>query len=104
MDPITAWIILIVGYLLFAGLILVSSARVRDRFARLIVGGVGLYFAAHFFINVGVNLGLLPMTGLTLPLISTGGSSLMASFVALGLALGLSARQEPALDLDAFRG
>ena len=96
--------LLIVGYLLFAGLILVSSARVRDRFARLIVGGVGLYFAAHFFINVGVNLGLLPMTGLTLPLISTGGSSLMASFVALGLALGLSARQEPALDLDAFRG
>ncbi len=95
--------LLILGYLLFSALILISSARVRDRFARLVVGGVGLYFAAHFFINVGVNVGLLPMTGLTLPLISTGGSSLLANFIALGLALGLSARQEPALDMDAFR-
>ena len=96
--------LLILAYLLFSALILVSSGRVRDRFARLVVGGVGLYFASHFFINVGVNIGLLPMTGLTLPLISTGGSSLLANFIALGLALGLSARQEPALDLDAFRG
>ncbi len=62
-----------------------------------------MYFAAHFFINVGVNVGLLPMTGLTLPLISPGGASLLASFIALGRALGLSARQEPALDMDAFR-
>ena len=30
----------------------------RERFARLVVGGIGLYFAAHFFINTGVNLGL----------------------------------------------
>jgi len=67
------------------------------------VGGVALYFAAHFFINIGVNIGLVPMTGLTLPLISTGGSSLLTSFLALGLALGLSARYEPSLDSDAFR-
>jgi len=50
-----------------------------------------------------VNLGLLPMTGLTLPLFSTGGSSLLATFLALGLALGLSAQWEPTLDGDAFR-
>jgi rod shape determining protein RodA len=90
-------------YLLFAALILVSASHVRERFSRLLVGGVGLYFAAHFLINASVNLGLLPMTGLTLPLVSTGGSSLLASFLALGLALGLSARHEPTLDLDAFR-
>jgi cell division protein FtsW (lipid II flippase) len=42
------------------------------------------------------------MTGLTLPLVSTGGSSLLASFLALGLALGVSARREPSLDRDAF--
>ena len=64
---------------------------------------IGLYFAAHFFINVSVNLGLLPMTGLTLPLLSTGGSSMLASFAALGLVLGLGARHEPSLDEDAFR-
>jgi len=67
------------------------------------VGGIGLYFASHFFIHVGVNLGLVPMTGLTLPFVSTGGSSLLASFTAMGVALGLAARPERTLDLDAFR-
>jgi len=89
-------------YFLYSTLLLAAAARTRERFARLVVGGVGLFFAAHFFINVSVNLGLVPMTGLTLPLISTGGSSLMASFTALGLALGLSARRERSLDMDAF--
>ena len=91
-------------YLGLSSLLLVAAGRTRERFSRMLVGGVGLYFAAHFFINAGVNLGLLPMTGLTLPLISTGGSSLLASFLALGLALGVSARREPSLDRDAFRG
>jgi rod shape determining protein RodA len=95
---------LVLLYLLLGSSILVAAGNIRERFSRLLVGGVGIYFLAHFFINVSVNLGLLPMTGLTLPLISTGGSSLLASFLALGLALGLSARQEPTLDLDAFRG
>ncbi len=94
---------LIGAYLLLSGLLLVASGRVRERFSRLVVGGIGLYFASHFFIHVGVNLGLLPMTGLTLPFLSTGGSSLLASFTALGVALGLAARPEPSLDLDAFR-
>ena len=94
---------LVFFYLLFAALMLAAAARTRERYSRLVVAGVGLYFASHFLINVGVNLGLLPLTGLTLPLISTGGSSLMASLLALGLAMGLSARQEPTLDLDAFR-
>jgi len=94
---------LIAAYALFGTFLLLASGQVRERFARLLVGGVGLYFLSHFFINVGVNLGLLPMTGLPLPLISTGGSSLLASFLALGLALGVSARREATLDRDAFR-
>lgn len=95
---------LVFFYLLMSALLLQAAGRVRERFSRLVVGGVGLYFAAHFLINTGVNLGLLPMTGLTLPLISTGGSSLLASFLALGVALGLVARPERSLDADAFRG
>lgn len=79
------------------------GAALRERFSRFVVSGVALYFAAHLFINTGVNLGLLPMTGLTLPLLSTGGSSLLTSFLALGLAFGLAAREEPSLDPDAFR-
>jgi rod shape determining protein RodA len=94
---------LVVVYVLFVCLILASAGAIRERFARLVVGGLGLYFAAHFFVHVSVNLGLLPMTGLTLPLLSTGGSSMLASFAALGLVLGLGARHEPSLDVDAFR-
>jgi len=94
---------LVAAYLAFSGLLLVAAARTRERFARLVIAGAGLYFASHFAINAGVNLGLVPMTGLTLPLISTGGSSLLASLALLGLALGLSARAEVGLDQDSFR-
>ncbi len=90
-------------YLLLILLLMTSAAGLRDRFARLTVGGVALYFAAHLLFHAGVNLGLLPMTGLTLPLLSTGGSSMLVTFLALGIALGLGASHEPALDRDAFR-
>jgi rod shape determining protein RodA len=96
----TAVILLL--YVLMIALIMGSASGIRDRFSRLAVGGIALYFAAHFFINVGVNLGLVPMTGLTLPLFSTGGSSLLVTFIALGLALGLASHHEPSLDKDSF--
>jgi len=92
--------------LLLYGLLIVllmrGAGELRDRFTRLVVGGVAIYFAAHVVVHCGVNLGLLPMTGLTLPLVSTGGSSLLVSLTALGIAVGLSANQEPSLDGDAF--
>ncbi len=94
---------LVALYALLIILIFNSASRVRERFSRLVVGGIGIYFAAHLFVNVGVNLGLVPMTGLTLPLLSTGGSSLATSFLALGLVLGLSSHHEPSLDRDAFQ-
>jgi len=80
-----------------------SASNLRDRFSRLVVSGVGLFFAAHLFIHCGVNLGLIPLTGLTLPLFSTGGSSLLATFLALGLALGLASHRQPSLDAETFQ-
>lgn len=90
-------------YALMIVLLLHTASQVRERFSRLVVCGVALYFASHLFINLGVNLGLIPMTGLPLPLFSTGGSSLLATFTLLGLALGLAAQREATLDQDAFR-
>lgn len=95
--------VLVTLYGAFIVLIMGSASSLRDRFARLAVGGVALYFASHLFINVGVNLGLVPLTGLTLPLFSTGGSSMLTTFTALGLALGLCAHREPVLDADSFK-
>jgi rod shape determining protein RodA len=90
-------------YAFLVALLLSTAARLRDRFARFVVSGVALVFGGHLLIHAGVNLGLLPMTGVTLPLFSTGGSSLLASLLALGLALGHAAHAEPSLSEDSFR-
>lgn len=90
-------------YVLLVVLLLASAGQIRERFSRLVVSGIGLHFAAHAFVNIGVNLGVAPITGLPLPLFSTGGSSMLATFAALGLALGLAAQREATLDEDAFR-
>ena len=49
--------------------------------------GIGLLLGAHAFVNIGVNIGMLPTKGLTLPLMSYGGSNLVASAVSIGLLL-----------------
>lgn len=62
----------------------VASAT-RNNFARLAISGVLFMFTIQIFSNVGMVLGLLPITGLTLPLMSYGGSSIIVMCVALGL-------------------
>jgi rod shape determining protein RodA len=79
--------------LLFLGLVLraVSIAmRVRRPFASLLAVGVASYFTFHVVVNVAITTGLLPVTGLPLPLISYGGSSLLVSSLMVGLLLNLS--------------
>ena len=62
------------------------QAIALDRvFAGLLCQGIGVGFGFQAFINMGVNLGVLPTKGLTLPLISSGGSSVMMTFLALGI-------------------
>lgn len=54
-------------------------------FGSLMAHGVLIYFMGQIFINVGMNMGLAPVTGLPLPLVSAGGSSILASCIGLGL-------------------
>lgn len=62
-----------------------AAAVARDRFGRLLVAGfAGLVFV-HVFVNVAMTIGLMPITGLPLPLISYGGSFMVSTMVALGL-------------------
>ena len=56
-----------------------------DPFARLLCMGVAAMFTVQVFVNVGMNIGVMPITGLTLPLVSYGGSSLLVNMIALGL-------------------
>jgi len=62
----------------------------RRPFAGLVAYGIGLWIGVQATVSIGVNLGLLPTKGLTLPLVSYGGSSLMMSCAAIGLLLRVS--------------
>ena len=61
------------------------AQRVRSSFSFLVVLGVVSMFLFQVFVNIGMNVGLLPITGITLPLISYGGSSLIATLLSLGM-------------------
>ena len=62
-----------------------QAARLERYFSALVAQGVGLWIAVQTMINMGVNMGLLPTKGLTLPFLSYGGTSLVANCAALGL-------------------
>lgn len=63
----------------------------ETNFETLFGVGLSIFFMSHFVINVGMNLGLLPVTGLTLPFVSYGGSHLLAEFAGLGILMGMRA-------------
>jgi len=52
--------------------------------------GLAIYFMTHFIINIGMNLGIMPVTGVTLPFMSYGGSHLLTEFIGLGILMGMS--------------
>jgi rod shape determining protein RodA len=78
--------------LLFRGLR--AAALAPDTFGRLIVAGVVTVILLQVFINVGVNVRLLPVTGIPLPFISSGGSSLISTLLALGLVQSVVMRRK----------
>lgn len=74
--------------LLFFGLLLTIihiTLRVKDRLGKLIASGVLMTILPQIIINIGMNIGLLPVTGITLPLVSYGGSSIIVNMVMLGI-------------------
>jgi cell division protein FtsW len=76
--------------------LLMRAQKSHDPFAQLAGAGLAVVIGLQAFINMGVSLSILPAKGMTLPLISYGGSSLFAVALTLGLALGVT-RQRPIL-------
>ena len=70
------------------------ASRARDRFGALVAIGVAAMLFWHVAINMGMVLGLLPVVGVTLPLFSYGGSSVLANLIGVGLLLSISARRQ----------
>ncbi len=78
-------VILILLFFFLLLRILLLAVNIEDRFASLVCLGVFSLLFIQVFVNIGMNLGLLPITGLTLPLLSYGGSSLLSTMMALGI-------------------
>lgn len=79
--------------------------RVNNLFSFLVIIGVVSMFLFQIFVNIGMNVGLLPITGITLPLISYGGSSLIASLLSLGMLTACAGNQESKrVDIEPGKG
>ncbi len=92
------------GVLLLLGLYGVLIARIlsfalhaSDNFDALFGAGLAVYFTAQFIVHVGMNMGLLPITGTTLPFMSYGGSHLMTEYFALGILMSMRRRARPTI-------
>jgi rod shape determining protein RodA len=88
-----ALVLVIYGVLLWRLLVIARNAR--DRFGRLLTVGVASMLAFQVFVNVGMTMGIMPVTGLPLPLLSAGGSSFLVTALSLGVANSVWLRRTP---------
>jgi len=70
----------------------------EDKFGSYICIGVSCMFLAHTFENIGMCVGLMPVTGIPLPLFSYGGSSVVTNLIAIGLVLSVQRRSRRIID------
>ena len=76
-------VITLYAVILFSGIKIAGEAR--DRLGKLLAVGVVAMLFSHVFINIGMNIRIMPVTGVPLPLLSYGGSSVLCSLIAIGL-------------------
>jgi len=79
------------------------AARAADRFSTLVATGITAWLVSQAFLNIGVVVGLLPNTGVPLPFVSYGGSSLLVTMVAVGMLLSIARHPRATTDASAAR-
>src|SRR6266404_2338071 len=77
------FVLTLYGMVLFSGIRIAGQAR--DRLGKLMAVGVVTLWFSHVFINIGMNIRIVPVTGIPLPLLSYGGSSVIGSLIAIGM-------------------
>ena len=92
--------IIIILYTVLLLRVLKIAKTSKDRFGSLITIGVFGMILFHFLENIGMTIGLMPITGIPLPFVSYGGSSLLTNFISLGIIVGISARRQKSLFID----
>jgi rod shape determining protein RodA len=73
---------------------IVVAYRSRDRFGMFIAVGIAAMFLFHILVNVGMNMGIMPVTGIPLPFISYGGTSLIVALASIGLLQSIAVRHK----------
>ena len=86
-------VLVVILYLVLLLRILKTAAQARDMYTSFVAIGIAGMFAFHFIENIGMTIGLLPITGVPLPFVSYGGSNLITSGIAIGIILNISARK-----------
>ena len=81
--------ILLSLYALLIGMGLLAVTAARDRYGLLVAAGIVAMFAFHLLVNVGMTVGIMPVTGIPLPFISYGGSSLVTCLASVGVLLNI---------------
>ncbi len=66
------------------------AINAATNFERLFATGVAILFVSHFFVHIGMNIGLLPVTGTTVPFLSYGGTHLMTEYLGIGIVMAMS--------------
>ncbi len=97
----SAVLISLLGVVLWRALTI--SARADDLFGRLAAGGIACWFGFQAFQNIGMCLGIMPVTGVPLPLVSYGGSSMFAGLMAIGLLQNIQLRTDRSMGLGVAR-
>ena len=87
-----ALIIVLLGLILWRAIRI--ALRASDLFGRLVATGVATWIAFQSFENIGMNLGIMPVTGVPLPFVSYGGTSMFASWLAIGLLINVHLRAQ----------
>lgn len=93
-------IILLLYFFMLYG-ILKTIKNVGNEFFRLALYGYFFLLLSHFFFNIGMNIGIVPVVGITLPFLSYGGSSLLTNYIILGIisAIGFDARSDFSMEI-----
>lgn len=76
------------------------ALRAATNFERLFATGVAMLIVSHFFVHIGMNIGLLPVTGTTVPFLSYGGTHLMTEFLGLGIVMAMSRYARKAREIE----
>lgn len=83
-------LILMTAFAVIIWRILIVARNGNNNFQRLYAIGLAIYLMAHIFINIGMNIGILPVTGITLPFMSYGGSHLVTEFIGIGILFAMN--------------